>query len=258
MHIALKGVEVRLPAAPSPLFHLPRFDVATGARTLVHGPSGRGKTTLLNLLSGQFTPQAGSIRVGGTELTSLGADARARFRRAHFGIVFQRWNLIDHLTLLENVVLGIPDRAARGAERKRRRAEEALRRVGLAALAARRAGLVSPGEQQRAAVARVSAAEPAIILADEPTSHLDDDGAAHVIDALWSASAGRTLIVVSHDPRLRARFEDARDFSALVSASGSPDVSGSSGSSGGDDPHGDGSRRGIAAQDPGGARGETP
>lgn len=217
MHIALKDVEVRLPHAVSPLFRLSRFDVAPGARVLVHGPSGHGKTTFLNLLAGQFLPHAGSIRVGDTELTALDDEARAGFRRAHYGIVFQRWNLIDHLTLLENVMLGIPDRVARGGERKRQRAGEALRRVGLASLASRRAGLVSPGEQQRAAVARVSAAEPAIILADEPTSHLDDLGAAQVLDALWSASAGRTLIVVSHDPRLKARFDDARDFATMVS-----------------------------------------
>lgn len=217
MNIDLTGVEIRLSSDLAPLFRLSRLEIGSGSRVLIHGPSGRGKTTLLNLVSGQFPPHAGSIRVGETELTALDADARARFRRDHFGIIFQRWNLVDHLTVLENVMLGIPDPVARGLERKRRRAEESLRAAGIHDLAQRRAGVVSPGEQQRVAVARVRAAQPSIILADEPTSHLDDVGADRVLDALREASSGRTLIVVSHDPRARARFDDVRDFAALIS-----------------------------------------
>ena len=214
MQVALTDVEVRLPDRAEPLFALPRLQLAPGSRTLLHGPSGRGKTTLLNLIAGQFLPHAGSIRVGDVELTALDEDARARFRREHLGIIFQRWNLIDHLTVLENVMLGL---SLRGMERRRQRALEALRAVGLEALAARRGGLLSPGEQQRIAVARVRAAEPDVILADEPTSSLDDPGAARVLDALEDAARGRTLLVVSHDPRARARFPVAHDFSALVS-----------------------------------------
>ncbi len=216
MNIVLSDVTVRFPAAPAPLFRLPRLEIASGAHVLVHGPSGHGKTTLLHLLSGQFPPASGSIIVGGTELTALDEDARARFRRTHFGLVFQRWNLIDHLTVTENIVLAVSDRVARGYDRKRRRAEACLRDMGLSALGSRRAGLVSPGEQQRIAVAKIRAAEPVVILADEPTSHLDDPGAAHVFETLRASARGRTLVVVSHDPRARAHFADTRDFSSLT------------------------------------------
>src|SRR5690606_7021453 len=184
VNIALSDVTVRFPSAPAPLFHLPRFEAASGAHVLVHGPSGRGKTTLLHLPAGQFLPASGVIRVGDTELTALDDAARARFRRTHYGLIFQRWNLIDHLTVLENLMLGIPDRVARGSFRKRRHAEACLREVGLEKLASRRAGVVSPGEQQRIAVTRIRAAAPALVLADEPTSPLDDSGAALVFRTL--------------------------------------------------------------------------
>lgn len=222
MNIVLSDVTVRFPSAPAPLFHLPRFEVASGAHVLVHGTSGHGKTTLLHLLSGQFLPASGSVFVGDTEITTRDESARARFRRTHFGLIFQRWNLIDHLTVLENVMLAIPDAVQIGVkekERKRARAETALRDLGLSRLAAQRAGLVSPGEQQRIAVAKVRAAGPAIVLADEPTSHLDDPGAANVFETLFDSCQGRTLIVVSHDPRARAHFRDARDFTSLIAAS---------------------------------------
>lgn len=216
MQVVLTDVTVRIPDRPEPLFVLPRLELGSGSHVLVHGPSGRGKTTLLNLVAGQFRPHAGSVRVGDTELTALDADARARFRRRHMGIIFQRWNLVDHLTVLENILLGLP------ADKPRRRdhALDALRAVGLDALAGRRGGLLSPGEQQRVAVARVRAAAPDLILADEPTSSLDDPGAAMVLDALEDAARGRTLVVVSHDPRARARFPRVHDFTSLVSTPG--------------------------------------
>jgi putative ABC transport system ATP-binding protein len=213
VNVILSGIEVRFPDRAEPLFRLPALEIASGARVLIHGSSGCGKTTLLHLISGQFPPHAGRVLVGVSDLTAEDANARAGFRRAHFGILFQRWNLIDHLPVLENVLLGI---SLRGPERRRNRALEALRKTGLAEFADRRGGLLSPGEQQRAAVARVWAAAPDVILADEPTSSLDGPGAERVMDALWEASEGRTMIVVSHDPRLRARFADMRDFGEMI------------------------------------------
>jgi putative ABC transport system ATP-binding protein len=213
VNIHLSDINVRLPGSPSPLFHLPHFQVAAGSRVLIHGPSGKGKTTMLNIVSGQFSPDSGRVLIGGTDLGALDEDARARFRRRHFGIVFQRWNLIDHLTVLENILLGIPEKSF---DRRSNRATVALRKTGLEMLAARRAGALSPGEQQRVAVARMWAASPEIILADEPTSSLDGPGAEGVVDTLLQAAQGRTLVVVSHDPRIRSRFETVHDFSALI------------------------------------------
>ncbi len=212
MKVALRDVEMRLPDRESPLFFLPSLELGAGSKTLIHGPSGRGKTTLLNLISGQFLPHSGKIRVGNEELTEMDAGARARLRRESMGLVFQRWNLVDHLTALENVVLGIfPARADREAH-----ALESLRRTGLERLAHRRAGLLSPGEQQRVAVARLWASSPKLLLADEPTSSLDNPGVERVMGALWEASEERTLLVVSHDPRLRSMFREAFDFQDLV------------------------------------------
>lgn len=233
MIISLSGIEVRLPGSAGHLFRLPALEVASGARVLIHGPSGRGKTTLLHVIAGQFLPHAGSVRLGDTDLTALDENARADFRRDRLGIIFQRWNLIDHLTVLENVMLGIP-KTSRSARRGREGftrealAREALRRTGLEDLAGRPGGLLSPGEQQRAAVARVWASSPAIILADEPTSSLDGPGAERVLDALWEASEpsgvsrGSTLLVVSHDPRARVRFDDVRDFGELIAPGAAP------------------------------------
>ncbi len=206
---------MRLPGRAEPLFRLPRLDVPSGGHLLIQGPSGSGKTTLLHLLCGQFLPHAGSIRAGGTELTRLSDSERARFRRRRFGIVFQRAGLIAHLTVLENVLAGQAPGLVSPAE-ARDRAREALRAMGLEALASRRAGLLSPGEQQRAAVARVRAASPDVILADEPTSSLDARGAEAVLDALMETAEGRTLVAVSHDPRAASRFGRVLDFLELV------------------------------------------
>lgn len=212
MRLQLQDIDMRLPGRAEPLFRLPRLDIASGEHALIRGPSGSGKTTLLHLLCGQFLPRAGTIRAGEAELTAMRAAARARFRRAHFGIVFQRAGLIAHLTVLENVRVGVPP----GVPDAEARAREAVAALGLAALSGRKAGLLSPGEQQRAAVARVRAASPAAIFADEPTSSLDAAGSDLVMEALLEAAAGRTLVVVSHDPRVAPRFARAFDFAGLT------------------------------------------
>jgi putative ABC transport system ATP-binding protein len=197
-----------------PLFALPRLEIASGSRLLIEGPSGSGKSTFLHLLAGQFLPARGRIAVGGQVLTGMDDEARARFRRKHVGILFQRFNLLGHLTALENVLLGpaapTPSDAAR--------AEAALERLGIAGLRDRTAAGFSPGESQRVAAARLLARPPDLLLADEPTSSLDGPNADAVLDALLEASRGRTLVVVSHDPRARGRFDEARDFRSLVSA----------------------------------------
>jgi len=211
MNLQLSDVEVRVPGRRDALFLVPSLRVPAGSSLLIHGPSGAGKTTLLHVLSGQFLPATGSLHLGETDLTALSASRRAAFRRRHIGIIFQRGNLIEHLTVRENIALGIPPGMP-----ARLRTEQAIRRMDLAGMQHQRAGLLSPGEQQRVAVARIVAAEPDLILADEPTSSLDQANAETVMEALREASRGKTMVVVSHDPRILARFDAVENFAQWI------------------------------------------
>ncbi|MBW8888183.1 MAG: ATP-binding cassette domain-containing protein [Fibrobacteres bacterium] len=230
---------MKITGRDKPLFALSRLDIPSGSRLLIEGPSGSGKSTFLHLLSGQFLPASGRISVGGEAITGMDEDARCRFRRRHFGILFQRFNLIGHLTALENTLVGLEALT----REDRDRAVAALDRLGIAELRDRRAATLSPGESQRVAAARLLARPPDVILADEPTSSLDGPHARAVMDALCEAAgargeaagavtgkakggaagkatdgaaAGRTLIVVSHDPRTREHFDAPRDFLSLI------------------------------------------
>jgi ABC-type lipoprotein export system ATPase subunit len=181
--------------------------VAPGERVLIQGASGRGKTTFLHLLAGLFLPASGVIEVGDQRLTTMTDEERCDMRRQKFGIVFQKLNLIEHLTALENVRLALP--VGRDSDAI---AMAALEDVQLAARAGDRASTMSVGEQQRVAVARVLAARPEIILADEPTSSLDDLNSDFVVKSLFKAAEGRTLIVVSHDARVKKSFDRVVNF----------------------------------------------
>lgn len=196
MEIGLENVVLRHPEMKADLLRVGTRAIRPGSPVVLRGPSGCGKTTLLHALALLLPPAAGEIRVDGAPASSLGEAARARIRRHHFGIVFQRLNLLEHLTAEENVRLGRPGVS-------RRTARDALARMGLQELADRRGEVLSLGEQQRVAVARVLAARPSVILADEPTSALDDANAALVLDALaGEAARGAVLVVVTHDPRV--------------------------------------------------------
>lgn len=214
MNIELKNIVVRIPGRSSPLFSIPHFEVPSGSRILIHGRSGKGKTTLFHVMSGQFPPDEGEVWVGGQDVAAMDTDARSRLRRKHYGFVFQKQNLIAHLTARENVLLGMREGmhdASRDA-----RIESALRRMGVDSLADQKGGLLSPGEQQRVAMARVWISAPDIILADEPTSSLDLPNADMILEALWEISEGRTLIVVSHDHRIQRFFKTVLDFEQMA------------------------------------------
>jgi putative ABC transport system ATP-binding protein len=212
MDVSLTDVVVRIPPDQRLLFHVKSLRIDSGLRVLIHGASGIGKTTLLHLIAGLFLPDSGSVEVGGSNLCLLNDHQRSRLRREHLGIIFQRLNLIDHLDAIENVMLPLRDRRT-----ARERAVNALKVVNMAGLLRERVANLSLGEQQRVAVGRVLAGKPALILADEPTSSLDERNAEAVMDALFDASEGSTLIVVSHDHRISRRFDRTIDFAVLIS-----------------------------------------
>jgi putative ABC transport system ATP-binding protein len=177
-------------------------EVASGELALLLGASGCGKTTLLSILAAILRPQRGSVRLNGCEVTGLAGGALTEYRRHSVGVVFQAFNLIPSLTAAENVQ--VPLRAAGlGSRPARRRAHELLRQVGLGRRGRHRPGELSGGEQQRVAIARALALDPPLLLADEPTAHLDYVQVEGVLRLLREiADSGRMVVVATHDERM--------------------------------------------------------
>jgi putative ABC transport system ATP-binding protein len=178
------------------------LEVRRGEFVAAAGPSGCGKSTLLNLVAGLDTPTGGEVAVAGTSLTGSDENALALMRRKHIGIVFQFFNLLDELSVLENVVL-----AAVIAGAPRRRAEERARGMldvlGLGEKAGELPRLLSGGQQQRLAIARALANEPTLLLADEPTGALDWEGGSEVLELFRRLhEGGQTILLVTHDRRV--------------------------------------------------------
>ena len=177
--------------------------VAAEEALLLEGPSGSGKTTLLSLVGCMVRPTAGRIRVAGREVTRLPEELLAGVRRRRFGFVFQSHHLIRGASVLDNVMLPALPRAGAGRELPRR-ARDLLARFGLADRAHERVERLSGGEQQRVALARALINDPPVVLADEPTAHLDAETAVTVLELLGELRRqGKTVLVASHDPLLR-------------------------------------------------------
>lgn len=179
------------------------LSLSGGSLTLLMGPSGSGKTTLLSILGGMLLPSEGRVEICGDTTDGADAEALADIRRRHIGFVFQTFHLFPTLTAAENVQLALDVRGERGAM-ARARTREVLTRVDLARKADAFPRQLSGGEQQRVAIARAIVAEPAAILADEPTAALDGANG-QAIMTLLSAIArepDRTVLVVTHDTRL--------------------------------------------------------
>jgi len=178
------------------------LDVREGSLAILLGPSGCGKTTLLSCLGGMLSPAAGRVEFGDLDLTALDQRALSEYRRNTVGIVFQAFNLVPSLTAIENVL--VPMRAA-GVPRyqARQRAEALLARVGLADRMWHRPGDLSGGQQQRVAVARAIALDPPLLLADEPTAHLDYIQVEEVLRLIRELASGhRVVVVATHDTRI--------------------------------------------------------
>ncbi len=181
------------------------FDLALapGAFEALMGPSGSGKSTFLHLAAGLLTPSAGRIEIGGTDVTAMSDSAAAKFRRRHVGVVFQSFNLLDALTVAENIVL--PVRLDHGHPSPDRLAS-LVKRLGLAGKETRRPPELSGGERQRVAIARALFAEPDVILADEPTGNLDMAASREFCALLKELNAGEksAILLVTHDPVVAA------------------------------------------------------
>ena len=180
----------------------------------VMGPSGSGKSTLLNLTAGLDRPTSGSVNVAGQRVDSLSETGKARFRRAEIGMIFQFFNLLEDLTVADNVLLPAQLAGMRRAK-ARARAGELLARLGIDQYRNSYPGRLSGGERQRVAIARALVNRPALLLADEPTGALDTATGDQIGELLLDLnSSGQTLIVVTHNPDLAARY--ARRVISLV------------------------------------------
>jgi len=201
------------------------LDVPAGSLVILLGPSGCGKTTLLSCLGGILRPKSGAIKFGGVDVTTLHGRELARYRRDNVGIVFQAFNLVPSLTALENVM--VPLRAAgRSRAESRQRAEELLAQVNLAERMKHRPGDLSGGQQQRVAVARAIALGPPLILADEPTAHLDFIQVEEVLRLIRSLASGeRVVVVATHDSRILPMADHVIEMvPALASANRPPET----------------------------------
>jgi putative ABC transport system ATP-binding protein len=184
-----------------------RLVVERGEQLALVGRSGCGKTTLLNIVAGIVTPDAGTVEVDGVVVNRLSQGARDRFRAERMGYVFQTFNLLQSFTALENVELG--QVFAHGRRDGRKRALDLLDRVGLADRAGHFPRELSVGQQQRVAIARALVNDPKILLADEPLGNLDQATGLAALEILqqMAREAGRTILMVTHDPETAAKMD---------------------------------------------------
>ncbi|HEY3087937.1 MAG TPA: ABC transporter ATP-binding protein [Jatrophihabitantaceae bacterium] len=182
--------------------------VAAGEAVAIMGPSGSGKSTLLNLVAGMDRPTSGTVRVGDQQVETLSEAAVARFRRRHVGMIFQFFNLLDDMTVMDNVLLPAQLAGMRSSA-ARRRAEELLVTLRIAHRRDAYPARLSGGERQRVAIARALVNRPAVLLADEPTGAVDSTTGAEIGELLLELnSSGQTLILVTHNAELAAQYTD--------------------------------------------------
>ncbi len=212
--VDVKGLTYRYRPDAKPVLDVPSFTVPRGRRVFLHGPSGSGKTTLLGVLSGILEASSGEVNILGRDYKSLKGQARDAFRGSHVGYVFQMFNLIPYLDVMENILLPLrvsPERRARiGAKSLEDAATGLASRLGIQPLLRRPVTELSVGQQQRVAAARALAGSPELVIADEPTSALDSDQREAFIKLLFDEAelSGSSVLFVSHDRALMPLFQD--------------------------------------------------
>jgi putative ABC transport system ATP-binding protein len=203
----LEVQNLRYRHGPDVRLSFPDFSAQSGEHLALTGPSGAGKTTLLHLIAGLLRPEAGRINFGETSVSELSEAQRDAYRARNVGYMFQDFHLMPGYSALENVLLGLGLSGVRGPQ-ARIRATEVLRELGLEGRLHHSSRQLSTGERQRVALARAVAHRPRLLLADEPTAHLDHDRAVQAVTLLrqTAESLGATLLVVTHDPLVMEAF----------------------------------------------------
>jgi putative ABC transport system ATP-binding protein len=182
------------------------FDVKKGEFVSIVGPSGNGKSTLLNMITGIDRPTDGQVVVTGREITRMSENQLAAWRGEYVGIIFQFFQMLPALSLLQNVILPMDFANKYSAHERRERAMHLLETVGLADQAHKLPSMVSGGQQQRAAIARALATDPPLLVADEPTGNLDTRTATDIFDLFGElVTQGKTMVMVTHDKELARR-----------------------------------------------------
>jgi putative ABC transport system ATP-binding protein len=228
--VTVSGLVFRWRRDRAPVLDIPALAVARGEKLFLRGPSGSGKSTLLSLLGGVIIPERGRITLLGTDLGALPGSRRDAFRADHVGFIFQLFNLIPYLGLVDNVLLPCRFSALRRARLEQwglspeAEARRLLARLDLEdeALLRQPVTELSVGQQQRVAAARALIGGPELIIADEPTSALDSDRRRSFLELLGAecAAVGTTLVFVSHDPSLAETFDRCIDLAVLNQADG--------------------------------------
>ena len=207
--ISINNLQYTWPGADAPVLQVPEFKVEQGESVFLQGASGSGKSTLLSLLAGTLAAESGAIEILGTDLSSLSARQRDRYRAEHIGIVFQQFNLVPFLSVLANLRL-VTRFGKKPQSFNEARVAEILESLNLdPAIRNRRAEQLSVGQQQRVAIARAIINEPEILLADEPTSALDADAKDQFMQLLLNIRklTGCTMLFASHDESLSQAFD---------------------------------------------------
>ncbi|MFT4031466.1 MAG: ATP-binding cassette domain-containing protein [Siphonobacter sp.] len=191
---------------PAKKFQFPDVDCPDRDTLLILGRSGRGKTTLLHLLALLLHPESGEIRIAHQDITNLSGSEAAAFRAKHVGLIYQRPHFVRSLSVMDNLLLA---NYLAGEKSNPEKAHKLAQSLGFAEHLDKKTNQLSLGEQQRVGIARALMNEPKVILADEPTSSLDDENCHRVIELLkkQSSSSGASLVVVTHDGRLKEEFE---------------------------------------------------